>query len=78
MIITYRILLTIAVTVVSAERSFSKLKLLKSYMRSMMSQERLSGLAIIAIESDILKEVDYDELIEDFASKTVRRTSLFK
>jgi hypothetical protein len=27
-----------------AERSFSKLKLLKSYMRSTMTQERLSGL----------------------------------
>ena len=44
--IAYRILLTIPVTVVSAERSFSKLKLIKSYLRSTMSQERLSGLAI--------------------------------
>ncbi|KAL6535284.1 hypothetical protein OROMI_026658 [Orobanche minor] len=56
-IIAYRILLTIPVTVASAERSFSKLKLLKSYMRS-MSQERLNGLALIAIENDILEQVD--------------------
>ncbi|XP_050919588.1 uncharacterized protein LOC127137146 [Lathyrus oleraceus] len=51
---TERILLTIPVTVASAERSFSKLKLLKTYLRSTMSQERLNGLALIAIENDIL------------------------
>ena len=35
--IAFRILLTILVTVASAERSFWKLKLIKSYLRSTMS-----------------------------------------
>ena len=48
--IAYRILLTIPVTVASVERSFSKFKLIKSYLRSTMSQERLNGLAMLSIE----------------------------
>ncbi|PWA54809.1 zinc finger MYM-type protein 1 [Artemisia annua] len=77
-IIAYRVLLTIPVTVASAERSFSKLKLLKSYLRSTMSQERLNGLALIAIENDTLESVTYDDLINNFASKNARRIALFK
>ncbi|XP_076916241.1 uncharacterized protein LOC143575867 [Bidens hawaiensis] len=73
----YRVLLTIPVTVALAERSFSKLKLLKTYMRSTMSQERLNGLAMISIESDVLKSIGYQELVESFASKNARRASRF-
>ena len=76
-IIAYRILLTIHVTVASAERSFSKLKLLKSYLRSTMTQERLNGLATIALENDVLKKINYQDLIEDFISRNSRRMTLF-
>ncbi|XP_052621070.1 uncharacterized protein LOC111901968 [Lactuca sativa] len=71
--IAYRILLTIPVTVASAERSFSKLKFVKSYLRSTMSQERLSGLTMISIENEILESIDYKELINQFAIKNARR-----
>ncbi|XP_031096957.1 zinc finger MYM-type protein 1-like [Ipomoea triloba] len=60
--IAYRLLLTIPVTVASAERSFSKLKLLKTYLRSSMSQERLNGLAILCIEKDIVDEARFQSL----------------
>ena len=43
-VILLRILLTTAVSVASCERSFSKLKLIKSYLRSSMGQFRLTGL----------------------------------
>ena len=72
--IAYRILLTIPVTVVSAERSFSKLKLLKNYLRSSMSQERLNGLALLWIEKDILAKIDLEDIINDFASKKATRS----
>ena len=60
--IAYRILLTIPVMVTSAERSFSKLKLIKSYLRSTMSQERLNGLAILSIEKEMLEELKYKKI----------------
>ena len=71
--IAYRILLTVPVTVASAERSFSKLKLLKNYLRSTMSQERLVGLAICCIEKDVLDTIDLDTVLNDFASRNARR-----
>ncbi|XP_050383959.1 uncharacterized protein LOC126800607 [Argentina anserina] len=71
--LAYRILLTIPVTVASAKRSFSKLNLLKSNLRSTMSQERLNGLVLISIESDYLGKINCDKLIDDFAAKKARR-----
>ncbi|XP_066316049.1 uncharacterized protein [Miscanthus floridulus] len=69
--IAYRILFTMPGTVASAERSFSKVKLLKNYLRSTMSQERLNGLATLCIEKRLLDEID--TIINDFASRNVRR-----
>ena len=71
--IAYRILLTIPITIASAEWTFSKLKLIKSYLRLTMSQERLSGLAILSIEKNILEKIDYKSLINNFASKRARK-----
>jgi len=74
--IAYRILFTVPVTVASAERSFSKLKLLKNYLRSTMPQERLNGLATLCIEKKLLDEIDINSIINDFASRNVRRSCL--
>jgi len=71
--ITYRIMLTIPVSVASAERSFSKLKLIKSYLRSTMYQQRLNGLALLSIEKKNLNEINYDNLIDNFASQKIQK-----
>jgi hypothetical protein len=71
--IAYRLLFTMPVTVASAERSFSKLKLLKNYLRSVMSQERLNGLATLCIEKKLVDEIDIDSIVSDFASRNWRR-----
>ena len=64
-----RRLLAIPVTVASSKLSFSKLKLLKSYLRSTMTQERLNDLAMIAFVSDMLEKIDYESIIENFVSR---------
>ena len=46
-----------------AERSFSKLKLIKSFFRSSMSQERLSGLALLSIENERAQNLDFRKFI---------------
>lgn len=45
-----RIFLTLPITTATAERSFSKLKIIKNYLRTTMIQNRLSDLALISIE----------------------------
>nr|XP_054594826.1 zinc finger MYM-type protein 1-like isoform X2 [Nothobranchius furzeri]XP_054594921.1 zinc finger MYM-type protein 1-like isoform X2 [Nothobranchius furzeri]XP_054595126.1 zinc finger MYM-type protein 1-like isoform X2 [Nothobranchius furzeri] len=68
-----RIALTVPMTVAEAERSFSKLKLIKNYLRSTMSQERLSGLSIISINFQVGEEISYDDIIDEFASRKARK-----
>ena len=46
--------LTMCVSVASCERSFSKLKLIKTYLRSTMGQERLSSLALFCRSKEVL------------------------
>ena len=64
--IALRILLTCPVTVASAERSFSKLKLIKTLI-NVNTDSRLSSLAMLSIENDI--SLDYDNVITAFATK---------
>ena len=66
--------LTLPVTVASAERSFSKLKLIKTYLRSTMAQERLDGLPLLAIERDADQKLDIDTIINKFANIKGRST----
>ena len=71
--IALRLFLTLAVTSASCERSFSKLKIIKNYLRSTMGQERVTDLGIIAIEREFARSLDFADLIEDFASKQARK-----
>ena len=57
----YHIFLTLPISSAGAERSFSRLKLIKSYLRSTMTEERLSGLALLSIERQFSTELDYDK-----------------
>ncbi|XP_065643011.1 uncharacterized protein LOC136074605 [Hydra vulgaris] len=74
--IVLRIFLTLPVSVASGERSFSKLKLIKNYLRSTMKEERLTDLSIISIESDTLDSIDINDLIKNFVAAKARRVNM--
>ena len=60
----------------SSERTFSKLKIIISRMRSTMNQERLENLMLMSIESDIMEDLDKEKLVQDFMKISLRRVNL--
>ncbi|KAF0703446.1 Uncharacterized protein FWK35_00032722, partial [Aphis craccivora] len=71
--VAYQIYHTIPVTSASCERSFSKLKLIKTYLRSTTEQARHNHLSIISIENKIARQINYEDIINDFASKKLEK-----
>jgi hypothetical protein len=71
--IALRIFCTLPVSVAGGERAFSKMKLVKNYLRSTMSQDRLNSLALLSIESQLARALDFKDLIRDFANKKTRQ-----
>lgn len=65
---------TIPVTTASVERSFSKLKLIKTELRNRCGQKRLSDLMLISIERDI--PIDNNEVIDIYKQMQKRRILL--
>ena len=59
--------------VASAVRSFSKLKLIKTYLRNSMGQERLRNLAILSIEQSMARNLNFDVVINTFAEQKSRK-----
>jgi len=50
-----------------SERSLSKLKIIKTYLRWTMFQEKLNELVILSIKNEMLNEINFDNLINNFA-----------
>ncbi|XP_065651096.1 uncharacterized protein LOC136079290 [Hydra vulgaris] len=74
--VSLRILLFLPVSVATAERSFSKMKLIKKYIRSTITQNRMDGLAMLSIEQAIAKELDLEGMIKSFAIVKARKVKL--
>lgn len=71
--VALRLFLTLPVTNCEGERSFSQLKRVKNELRTTMRQKRLSALSLLAIESKLVKGMDFEELINDFACTKSRK-----
>ena len=73
-----RLIVTIPMTTAEPERCFSSLKRIKTFMRNAMSQDRLTALAMLAIEKNLISQIpDFNsKVIEKFAAKKTRRIEL--
>ncbi|KAG7165066.1 putative hAT family C-terminal dimerization region-containing protein 25 [Homarus americanus] len=68
-----RVAVTFHVTLAAAERNFSELKLIKTYLRSMIAQDRLTGLAVISINNAVGRQMSYGDIKDNFASKKTKK-----
>ena len=73
--IALRIYLCMFVTNCTGERSFSKLKLILNHLRNTMGQERLSSLSLLSIENEILRTLDFTDVIDQFVNNKLRKKS---
>ena len=65
-----QIFATMPVTTATGERSFSALKLIKTFLRSTMSEHRLNGLSHLYINKDL--ELNHDHVIDEFGRNSRR------
>lgn len=76
-----RLILTLPSTTATVERSFSVMRRVKDYTRTSMAEDRLFYLMLMAVEKDLLADLQikpgfYDNIIDIFANKADRRIAL--
>lgn len=71
------IAVTIPASSASCERTFSCMRRVKTYLRSRMANDRLSNLAVLAVERSIVKSLDMKDVVDKFdAAHGNRRINL--
>lgn len=60
----YEFFLTLSVTEVNCERTFSKLKLIKTRLRSNLTQDNLESLLLMSVEKELLDDIDVSEVVK--------------
>ena len=73
MCIIIRIYLTLMISNATGERIFSKLKLIKTYLRNSLDQDKLSNLALLFIENNIVKSLNTTEITNIFVNMKTRK-----
>uniref|UniRef100_A0A6P7GT49 52 kDa repressor of the inhibitor of the protein kinase-like n=1 Tax=Diabrotica virgifera virgifera TaxID=50390 RepID=A0A6P7GT49_DIAVI len=71
-----QLLCTLPVTTSTAERTFSALRRMKTYLRTTMTEERLNGLALLHVHQDLSSALDAEEVLDVYARKHKRKLSL--
>ena len=74
--IELKLYLCMFVTNCKGGHSFSKLQLILYYLRNLMGQKRLVSLAVLSIESQLLRDIDFSSVIDIFAEDKTRHMLL--
>ena len=69
--------LTFPVTSATAERSFSSLRRIKTYLRSSMTAQRLNNLFILYVHKALTDSLDLESVAKEFVSANTRRMNYF-
>ena len=69
--------LCLPVSTACSERSFSALRRLKTWLRSTVSQSRLTHMALLHVHKDILDDLNLQDVIGEFISRTPERKTTF-
>jgi len=56
-------------------KEFSKLKLIKTYLRSSIQREHLNSLTILSSESEISRGLNLDKVLKDIANAKIQQIS---
>ena len=72
-----RLYLTVPVTTCTAERSFSALRRVKTYLRSSVTEERLNNVLLLHVHREEAANRDLKEIAYMFVAANERRTSFF-
>lgn len=72
----YKLLFTAPVSVADIERSFSRMKIVKNFLRSSMTDNRLEDLIVLSTEKDLTKTIDMDDVLKNWAAKKNRKCKI--
>ena len=68
--LAYKLLLTLPVSQVACERSFSFLKRIKTRLRSTMTQDHLEAFMLMSTEKSVLSKISNEKIIDGVASSS--------
>ena len=76
----YKVILTLFVTQVGCERTFSKLRHVKNRLRNQLSEDGLDSLLLMCVERDVLLRISTHTIIDELTEMNaeMRRLLLCK
>lgn len=72
-----KLVLVLGASNATSERAFSRLRLISTYLRATMSQQRLNHFMILGIYPELVDSLDSTDIIEKFIKGVTRREHLF-